>query len=160
MRVYLKACRAQNGTIGNKGEIPWYVKNTEDIEELSVGCPVIMGRRTGGKLMGPLSNRVNILITSDKNYKKEGFHIFNDSDSALDFAKSQKNDKCFVLGGGSIFRQFLNYTDTIYLTTLLADFEGDTFFPKDFAEKFAKTNSVMYNSNIDFIFETYERYYD
>jgi len=160
MQLCLKACRAQNGTIGNKGEIPWYVKNMETIDALSLGYPVIMGRKTTDKLVSPLPGRLNILITSETNYKKEGFHVFNSSDEALNFAKSQKNTKCFVLGGGSIFRQFLNYADTIYLTTLLAEFEGDTFFPKNFAEKFAKSHSVMYNSNIDFIFETYERQYD
>ena len=158
MKLCMSVCQSRNGVIGANGEQPWYVKGLEAIDTISEGFPVIIGRKSADSLMSPLSKRTNIVLTSNKSYKKNDFHIKHNPDDALQFAKSLGAKSCFILGGGTIFRQYLDYVDILYLTTLLEDFAGDTFFPPNFAEKFAKTSRVEYGSNINFTFETYKNY--
>ncbi len=157
MKVCLKAVQSSNRVIGYKGRIPWYVKGLNAIHEMVEDYPLIMGRKTADLFVKPVGTAPNVIVTGNSNYKKEGFKVCHSSDAALDFVESQSPSHCFIVGGGSIFRQFIEYTDIIYLVTLLSEFKGDTFFPQNFAEKFAKTDSLLYNSNINFTFETYLR---
>ena len=91
---------------------------------------VIMGRKTLESFPGgePLKNRINIVITKDENYKKEGVVVVHSVDDAIKVAKSY-NKPIFVIGGASIYAQLLSFCDTAYVTKISSSFEADSFFP-------------------------------
>lgn len=92
---------------------------------------VIMGRKTLESFpnQSPLKNRINIVITRDMNYKKEGAIIVHSTEEAIQEAQKY-NLPIFIIGGGSIYKQFLPMSDTVYVTKILRTFDNaDTFFP-------------------------------
>lgn len=98
------------------------------------GKTVIMGRKTLESFPGgnPLKNRVNIVITTDKNYKKDGVILVPSVPAAVvaaGMAAENPSEDVFVIGGASIYRQMLKYVDTAYVTKIDACPEADTFFP-------------------------------
>lgn len=126
--INIIAAMAKNGVIGNKGQLPW--KLGEDMRhfiKVTSGFPVVMGRKTFESIGRPLKDRINIILTRDESYKKDGCLTLN---SIEEVVEKFKDKNLMVIGGEEIYRQFLPYTDRIYLTYIDKDFEGDTFFPK------------------------------
>jgi dihydrofolate reductase len=126
--INIIAAMAKNGVIGNKGQLPW--KLGEDMRhfvKVTSGFPVVMGRKTFESIGRPLKDRINIILTRDESYKKDGCLTLN---SIEEVVKEFKDKNLMVIGGEEIYRQFLPYADRIYLTYIDQDFEGDTFFPK------------------------------
>ena len=117
--------------IGKEGKLLMSVPaDMQFFKETTTGNVVIMGRKTlesfpTGK---PLPNRDNIVITSDKNYQKEGVTVVHSPKEALDAAKKFKKD-IYVIGGGQIYEQMLDMCDCAYVTYLCQTYEADTFFP-------------------------------
>ena len=117
--------------IGNKGDLLFYIPDdlkffrSQTIEKVCV-----MGRKTLESFPGgePLKNRINIVITKDENYKKEGVVVVHSVDDAIKVAKSY-NNPIFVIGGASIYAQLLSFCDTAYVTKISSSFEADSFFP-------------------------------
>ena len=90
-----------------------------------------MGRRTlesfpGGK---PLKNRRNIVLTSDTSYQAEGAQIVHSVEEALELVKGEDTDRVFCIGGESVYRQFLPFCDTAYITKIDHAYEADAYFP-------------------------------
>ena len=118
--------------IGIKGDL--LTPLPEDMEffrEKTKNSVVIMGRKTllsfpNGK---PLKNRVNIVITTDKNFKEDGCIVVHNVEEAVKLAEDKYGDKeVFVIGGGSVYKQMLKYCDTAYITKIYKTFhEADTF---------------------------------
>lgn len=95
------------------------------------GKIVVMGRKTLESFPGgrPLKNRVNIVITRDENYEKEGAIVVHSVEEALEVCKSYDSDEIFVIGGASIYKSMLQYVDTAYVTKVDILVSADTFFP-------------------------------
>ncbi|MGM0378443.1 MAG: dihydrofolate reductase [Bacillota bacterium] len=98
---------------------------------------VIMGRKTFESLPnGPLKNRTNLVLTRDKTYNKKGIEVFNNKKEILEYVDENFNNKdVYIIGGASIYKQFLEDIDTLYITYYLKKFEADTYFPT-FEDKF------------------------
>ena len=98
---------------------------------------VVMGRKTFESLPnGPLKNRINLVLTRDKNYNKKGIEVFNNKKEILEYIENNYNDKeVYIIGGASIYKLFLKDIDTLYITYYLKKFEADTYFP-NFEDKF------------------------
>jgi len=94
---------------------------------------VIMGRKTFLSLPnGPLKHRENIVITRDDDFKHEGTYIAKGIEESIEIAKSLNTDgekEIFVIGGASIYNQFMPIADTLYITHIFEDFEADVYFP-------------------------------
>jgi len=104
-------------------DFAWFVKYTR-------GHPVIMGRKTMESLGKPLKNRLNIVISRNKESVTEGFHHAESLEKAVEMAKQHDLEEIFIIGGGEIYKQALPWLDRLYLTLVNADFpESDTFFP-------------------------------
>ncbi|AQS41984.1 MAG: Dihydrofolate reductase [Candidatus Tokpelaia hoelldobleri] len=136
MRVKLSliAAMTENGVIGRNNAMPWRLSSDlKRFKALTLGKPVIMGRKTWGSLGRPLAHRLNIVITRDPAFRAEGASLVHTLDEARQLAvnAAQKAglDEIFVIGGSEIFRQALPYADKMYLTEILTHLEGDTYFP-------------------------------
>ena len=132
MRICLIAAVADNNVIGYKGEMPWYISgDLRYFKETTVNKCCIMGKNTALNLCVPLKDRINIVMTSNPMVIPSGFLIASNMQDALAIAdKYDSKGDVFVIGGQSIYEQFLPYADMLYITEIYREFEGDTFFPE------------------------------
>ncbi len=117
------------GLIGADNGLPWRLPNDlKHFKRLTLGKPVVMGRRTFASIGRPLPGRHNVVITRDRRFQAEGCTVVHGIHEAL--AACAGAEEIMVIGGADIYRQFLPLTDTIYLTRVRGRFEGDTHFPE------------------------------
>jgi dihydrofolate reductase len=130
-RVALIAAVAANGVIGSDNALPWRLpEDLKRFRALTMGHPVIMGRKTFESIGRALPGRRNLVITRNAVYRAEGCEILGSLDSAV--AACAGADEIFVIGGAQIYAEALPIARRIYLTELHRDFLGDARFP-DFA---------------------------
>jgi dihydrofolate reductase len=128
VQISLIAAASANGIIGADGTLPWHLPDDfRWFKARTLGKPVVMGRRTWESLDGPLPGRRNIVISRRGNYLAPGAEVVNSPEAAIKVARGA--DELMVIGGGEIFRQFLPWTDRIYLTRVDAEINGDVTFP-------------------------------
>ena len=129
------AAAGKNRVIGKRGALPWYIPNElKRFKEITMGHPIIMGRKTHESIGKPLAGRTNIIVTHDPQYSSAGCLVSHSLEEALRLAANASgNDKIFVIGGGEIYKQALPLADKLYLTYIERQVEGDVFFP-DYSE--------------------------
>jgi len=123
----------RNHVIGKGGGLPWRL--TDDmrrVRALTVGKPLIMGRRTYDSIGRPLPDRISIVLTRDAGFHPDGVLVARSPEDALRLAGNVP--EVIVFGGAEVFRQFLPMADRIYLTEVDADVGGDTSFDFDQSE--------------------------
>ena len=124
MKVVIIAALARNGVIGDAGKIPWHIsEDLKRFKRLTLGHPIIMGRKTWESLGRPLPGRRNIVLTRSAGIP--GVECYRDLRDALDACGT---GRVFVIGGGEIYRLAMPVTDELYLTHVHQDVEGDTKF--------------------------------
>jgi dihydrofolate reductase len=120
---------AQNGVIGSANRLPWHLPDDlKRFKALSLGKPIVMGRRTFDSIGRPLPGRTNIVVSRQAGLALAGVLVVQSLGAALAAAGSVP--EIVVIGGAEIFRQVLPRTDTIHLTRVHAHVDGDVFFPK------------------------------
>lgn len=121
---------ARNGVIGREGGLPWHISSDlKRFKEITMGKPVIMGRKTWESLpRKPLPGRRNIVVTRRDGFSVEGAEVAASAEAAL--ALTEGAPEVAVIGGGEIYRLFWPLVDRIYLTEVDLDVEGDTHFPR------------------------------
>lgn len=124
---------AENGVIGKKGGLPWYLPaELAYFKKRTMGHPIIMGRKTHESIGRALPGRTNIIITHDKKYQAEGCIVVSSFEEALKQAKqAEGGDGTIVIGGESVYAMALPKADRLYLTQVKAKIKGDTFFKYD-----------------------------
>jgi dihydrofolate reductase len=131
--IVMIACAARNDVIGNGPDIPWSIgEEFQHFAELTRGSPCIMGDVTYESLppkSKPLPGRENIVLTLDPDYNPEGVTLFRDFGEAMEYARGLEVARAFICGGASIYRLAMGTADTLELTRLDRDFEGNVFFP-------------------------------
>src|SRR6266404_2520787 len=121
---------SENDVIGKGGKLPWRLSaDLAKFKKLTMGHPIIMGRKTFESIGRPLPGRRNIIITHNRDFFAEGCDITNSLDLALKIVSDQP--EVFIIGGSSIYEQALPKADKIYLTRVKATIEGDKFFKFD-----------------------------
>lgn len=125
---------SENGVIGRDNDMPWRLStDLKRFKALTLGKPVIMGRRTWESIGRPLPGRPNLVVTRDADFKAEGAEIVASLDAAVARGRALASklgvDEVCVIGGGNIYAQALPAVDRVYLTRVLAHIEGDTYFP-------------------------------
>lgn len=130
--ITLIAAMDEERVIGYKGSIPWHIKeDLQHFKEATLNKPVIMGRKTYESLKGPLSDRLNIVVSSNPNYLQEHpeVRVIQDLESFL--KRIQKEEaEYMIIGGASIYQESLPYADKIILSLVKGKHDGDTFFPE------------------------------
>lgn len=147
-----------NLVIGHNNQLPWHLP--EDLayfKEVTMGKPMIMGRNTFESIGRPLTGRENIVITRNKSYQREGIHTVHSMEQALDLARSYHSD-VMVIGGASIFKEQLPLADTLYITEIHAEFEGDTYFPRVNLDEWVLVWSSELQTSKTGLTYTYKRY--
>jgi dihydrofolate reductase len=120
---------SKNRVIGKGNKLPWDMPaDMKHFRDLTRGKPVIMGRKTFESIGHPLPNRKNIVITSDSTFQYEGCTVVHSIEEALHSA--EETEEMMVIGGSSIYEQFLPHANRIYLTVIDQEFDGDAYFPE------------------------------
>ena len=128
MRVSVIVAASANNVIGVAGELPWHLpEDLRQFKALTMGKPMIMGRKTFESIGRPLPGRRSIVLTRQGDVALHGCEIANSPQQALQLAGDA--DEVMVIGGGTVYEQMLPRADRIYLTRVAADIDGDTFFP-------------------------------
>lgn len=158
MRISLIAAMGRNRVIGNQGELPWHLPaDLIHFKTQTLGKTVLMGRKTYESIKKPLPRRNNLVLTrdealQDKLYSEAifgGMLLSPDTRFATASTVEQALALCrerfpgtdvMVIGGEEIYRQFLPHADSLILTTIEAEFEGDAFFPEFDAEDWLETS--------------------
>jgi dihydrofolate reductase len=166
IEVVLIVAVAENGVIGAKGTIPWRVRaDVQRLKSMTMGKPVVMGRKTFESLPRPLAGRTNIVVTRDPNYRAAGAVVtssFADAHAmALGDALRRSATEVAVLGGAEIYAQWMGLADRLEVTEVHARPEGDTRFPAidpaDWEEVARVRNSAGGDDSADFSYVTYRR---
>jgi dihydrofolate reductase len=133
MEVVLIAAVADNGVIGSGGAIPWRLKSDQQrLKTMTMGKPVVMGRKTFISLRRPLPGRTNIVVTRDANFRSPGAVVttsFADARAvALGDALRRSAGEIALIGGAEIYAQWMEYADRLEITEVHARPVGDTYF--------------------------------
>jgi dihydrofolate reductase len=141
--------------IGRDNALPWKIKaDMVWFRECTTGSAIIMGRKTFESIGRVLPNRVNVILSSDPEYKVEGAHTFTDLDAALKFATSGSHE-AFIIGGETLYTQCFDKVERLYVTYIKdKKYEGDAFFPKwsrtDFKPIQKDTSEDEVNGNVNY----------
>jgi dihydrofolate reductase len=150
---------SQNNVIGKNNSLIWHIsEDLKRFKSLTNGHTIIMGRKTYESLpIKPLPNRRNIIISSNKNLKFDNAETANSPENALKICENES--EIFICGGAEIYKRFIPYANKIYFTSILKNFEGDTYFPEidsDIWEIQSESEiKTDYKSNISFIFKDF-----
>lgn len=133
-KVSIVVAVSANGVIGRDGGLPWHLpSDLKRFKALTLGKPVIMGRKTWASIGRPLPGRPNIVISRDTHFSAEGAVVVQSLEAALGEARRLAVvlgiDEVCVIGGGEIYRQAIDRADLLHVTTVAAEVEGDTRFP-------------------------------
>lgn len=134
MKISLVVAKSKNHVIGKNNQLPWHLPaDLQHFKKITMGKPILMGRKTAESIGKPLPGRRNIVITRNKRHKMQGFEIYHSIETALQALETET--EIMIIGGANLYAQLLSRADDIYLTIIDAEFEGDTFFPAvDFSQ--------------------------
>lgn len=137
MTVSMIAAAGKNMEIGKNNSLIWYLPDDlKFFKSTTMSKSIIMGRKTFESLPKALPGRKNIVITRNQDYKKEGAVVVVNTDDAL---KESETEEVFIIGGESIYKEYLEIADNIYLTEIEAeDKSADAFFPSFDKEKYSR----------------------
>ncbi len=157
---------AENRVIGRDNQLPWHLPNDlKYFKAVTMGKPIIMGRKTFESIGKPLPGRSNIVVTRNPQFTAEGVRLAADVEQAVaiaqEIALAEGIDEVMVIGGGQLYAELLPMVRRLYVTRVHAQVEGDAFFPElDWAqwqltdrEQYAAEGSNPY----EYSFNTYRR---
>ncbi len=164
--IVLIVAVAENGVIGHGNAIPWRLKSDQRrFKAMTMGKPVVMGRKTFGSLRKPLPGRTNIVITRDANFQASGAVVTTSFATAravaLGDALRRSASEIAVIGGAEIYAQWMDVADRLEVTEVHARPEGDTVLapidPLDWEEVARVRNPADSDDSADFSYVTYRR---
>ena len=160
MKLHLIFARARNGVIGNKGSMPWHLpEDLAHLKKTTMGCPVIMGRKTWDSLpprFRPLPGRLNVVVTRQPDWQVDG--ALRAGSLAEAAASCAAHADVWILGGAEIYAQAAHLASSAVVTEIDADFDGDAFAPQ-FGPQWTKTAGVpqVSSTGLKFSFATYRQ---
>ena len=134
MKISLIVAVSRNGAIGLNNQLPWYLpEDLKYFKSVTMGKPLIMGRKTFDSIGRPLPGRANIVLTRDSRWTSDGVEVVQSVEQALVAGEiaceAADVDEIMVIGGEQIYRMTIDLAERLYLTQVEADVEGDAFFP-------------------------------
>jgi dihydrofolate reductase len=157
---------AENGVIGRNNTLPWHLPgDLRYFKQVTMGKPIVMGRKTFDSIGRPLPGRTNIVITRNPDFRAEGVRVAASLDEALrlaaDIALTDGAPELVVIGGVEIYRASIPRADRLYITEVHASVEGDAFLPRiDWAhwrEIGRERHSASDANPYDYSFVVYQR---
>ena len=134
MKTAIVVAVAENGVIGRNNALPWRLpEDLKYFKRVTMGHPIIMGRKTFTSIGRPLPGRTNIVVTRQRDWEAEGVKVAHSLEQALQIAEAQATidgvDYAMVIGGADFYQQTLPQAQRLYLTEVHAQVEGDAYFP-------------------------------
>ena len=167
MRKAIIVAMARNRVIGKNNALPWYLPgDLKYFKQVTMGKPVIMGRKTFESIGRPLPGRLNVVITRNPDWQApEGVLVVTSLADALVKAEAQAliegGDEVMIIGGGQIYAEALPLTERLYLTQVHADVSGDAYFPEvdldSWQELGREDFSASGHNPYDYSFVVYQR---
>ena len=135
MKLAMIAAMAENRVIGRNNQLPWRIpSDLQFFKRVTLGKPVVMGRNTFESIGRPLPGRTNIVITRNLDYSAEGVVVAHSVEEGIERAKQIAErdgiDEVMVIGGGELYAALLPLAQRLYITEVVAEFEGDAWFPE------------------------------
>jgi dihydrofolate reductase len=163
MILSIVVATAENNVIGKDNQLIWHMPaDLKFFKDNTMGCPVIMGRKTFQSIGRALPGRKNIVVTRDRHFnddKKFGITVAGSVEEAL--AAVEQEPKVCIVGGSEIYRQSMHLVNEIYRTVIHHNFDGDTFFPKIDATQFRlvweEPHTADEKNKYDYTFQKFER---
>ncbi len=151
MKIALVVAMAENRAIGKDGNLPWRLpSDMRYFRKVTMGKPIVMGRRTFESLGRVLDGRLNIILTRDRDFAVPGAVVAHSLTEGLDAARAAAAkvgiEEIMVIGGEGVFREVLPRTDRIYLTEVHAAPEADTWFPEFDASAWREVSREMHKA--------------
>jgi len=137
--------------------LPWKIpEDLSRFKSVTMGHPVIMGKKTWNSLGKPLPGRQNIVLSKDQNFQPQGAIVAHSLEETL---KLVENYDAYVIGGASVFKQFLPLADKMLITLIHSEFEGDTYFPYFSNEEWLlqESSSLLSSTGYELSFQIYIR---
>ncbi len=135
MRISLIVAMTENRTIGLDGGMPWHI--SEDLKyfkRVTLGAPIIMGRKTFDSIGRALPGRTNIVVTRDTAYAHDGIEVVHDLEAGIRKAKAiaeiEGKDEIFIIGGAQIYGLAIPVAERLYITEIHCTLDGDATFPE------------------------------
>lgn len=128
MHLAIIAAISKNRVIGVNNRLPWHLPaDLRHFREITMGKPILMGRKTFDSIGRPLPGRTNVVITRDKGYQPRGCTVYKSLDTALD--QLIDHEAVMVIGGAALYEACFPLAAYLYITLVHHVFEGDTYFP-------------------------------
>jgi len=128
--IALVVAAAENNVIGKDNNLIWHLPaDLQHFKSITMGHPMLMGRKTFESIGKPLPGRTTIIITTQQDYKAEGCVVTHSLQEAIEKGR-ELDEQLYVIGGAEIYRRILPQADTIYLTRVHESFDGDAYFPE------------------------------
>ncbi len=129
MKISIIVAQSQNRVIGKDNKLPWHLPaDLKHFKSVTMGKPIVMGRKTFESIGRPLPGRLNVVISRQTDLYIPGCDVFNSIDQALEALQSES--EIMVVGGANLYKQLLDKSDCIYRTVVETEVEGDVFFPE------------------------------
>ncbi|WEX76290.1 dihydrofolate reductase [Sinorhizobium numidicum] len=134
-KIVIVVAVAKNGVIGRGGDLPWRLStDLKRFKALTIGKPVVMGRKTWASIGRPLPGRPNVVISRTPGFEAQGAEVAPSLQGALEMAREHAAaigaDEICIIGGGEIYRQSIDLADVLHVTEVQAEVDGDTRFPQ------------------------------
>ena len=160
MKLNLIFARARNGVIGNNNALPWHLpEDMAHFKRSTLGCPVIMGRKTWDSLPArfrPLPGRLNVVVTRQPDWQADGAVVANSLEAAC--AACPPDSTAWVIGGAELYAKALALAGTAVVTEIDADYEGDAFAPRFGPEwREVARESRLSSTGLVYCFVTYQK---
>ncbi len=151
---------SNNNVIGREGRLPWHLSgDLKNFKKITLGKPIIMGRLTYESIGHPLPDRHNIIISSQNDYSVNGCDVVSSPKKALELAGNV--DEVIIIGGSSVYAEYLPQASRLYITRVDIDVEGDVFFPEFSKDDWIVVKREKYKLSdkrqLSYIFELLER---
>ena len=158
--ISLIVAASENNVIGVQGELPWRLSDDlRRFKAVTMGKPIVMGRKTFESIGKPLPGRQNIVITRQAEFVADGCDVVTSIEDAV--ATAGDADEIMIIGGSEIYALFLPAADRLYLTRVHAEIDGDAFLPAIGEGDWQLVDSERYpadeRNEFDYSFMTYER---
>jgi dihydrofolate reductase len=161
----LIAALAHNRVIGRDNQLPWHLPaDLKHFKAMTLGKPIIMGRKTWDSLGRPLPGRLNLVVSRQVGLALEGAEVFTTLQAAIEradaWAREEDAEELMLIGGAQLYAQGLELAQRLYLTRVGLDPEGDAFFPEVDEADWRMTSSVEHPASAEtpfYAFEVWER---
>lgn len=153
MKISIIVAMASNRVIGFNNQMPWHLSaDLKKFKQITMGSPIIMGRKTYESIGRPLPGRQNVVISRSASYHPNGCQVFNSLDSAIQAFSSYED--IFVIGGATLYQALLPKASYLYITQINKHFDGDTYFPDIDAERWRTVSreDIDNDDSVDFTY--------